>query len=104
MRQVQEKLLEAGNPALRGKLQNLLAEAAKGVGQNPSATPGQILEFCRGVLEDAVAEQGRQALAVKQAGLLGTPEASAPAAGDQATRALQASDSSVGMRMRSADE
>ena len=79
--QVQEKLPEAGNPALRGKLQNLLAEAAKGVGQNPSATPGQILDFCRGVLDDAVAEQRRQAQAAKRAGMLGAPEATRPAAG-----------------------
>lgn len=56
--QVQQHLHEAGQPKLRAKLELLLSHAAKGVGDNASATAEDVLVFVHSALAaDARTEQ-----------------------------------------------
>ena len=52
--QVKDRLAQAGNPATRLKLSHLLAAAQRGIAQNPTATPQDLLVFVSGVLDTVV--------------------------------------------------
>ena len=50
--QVRRWLSSAGEPKVRNKLEALLQHAARGVAQNPTASPADVLLFCHSVLSD----------------------------------------------------
>lgn len=50
--QVRRRLSGAGEPRVRNKLVALLQHAARGVAQNPTASPADVLLFCHSVLSD----------------------------------------------------
>jgi hypothetical protein len=54
---VREKLPAASGPAVRGKLQQLLQHAARGVAANPSAGGAALAEFLRALLEGCVGRE-----------------------------------------------
>jgi len=54
---VREKLPAASSPAVRGKLQQLLQHAARGVAANPSASAGALAAFLGELLEGCVGRE-----------------------------------------------
>lgn len=54
---VRDRLQAASSPTVRGKLQQLLQHAARGVAANPSAAPAPLAEFLRALLEGTVSRE-----------------------------------------------
>ncbi len=54
---VREKLPAASSPTIRGKLQQLLQHAARGVAANPTASPAALSAFLAGLLGGCVARE-----------------------------------------------
>jgi hypothetical protein len=89
---VREKLPLASSPAVRGKLQQLLQHAARGVAGNPSAEGPALSEFLRALLDGCVAREEAARVRAKAAVAAATSVApkGAPRAGGCALRGRHA--------------
>ena len=94
--QVIQRLQGASSPAMRTKLAELLAAAARGIGANPTAGAADLLVFVHGVLHNGLAAEEAAAAAAQAAA-----EAAGQADGEcSATCAPLASDSAVDATLR----